>query len=184
MGALVLCAVGGVLIWLLWVLPIVASVDRADPHPLSDTVAVELAASERAGVWAQGISANLGTVECSVTAPDGTRVAQHGAPALDWDDTLWWITPEPGFAQVSQFTSTEAGEYRVQCIDSLDTYEGAFLIAGDSFGGGSVGLGRGGGADYAVGTMLSFGAVFLPLFTVGLAIIVVIRAFASRRRIR
>ncbi|PVE92263.1 hypothetical protein [Microbacterium sp. TPD7012] len=179
--AAVLGTVGGALIWMLWVLPIVASVDRAEPHPLGDAIVVDLDADERAGIWAQGISANLGSLECVVVAPGGEPVAQRGAPALDWSSTLWWMTPKPGFEQTAQFTAPAAGPYEVRCADSLDIYDGAFLIAGDSFGGGSIGLGRGGGADYPIGTMLSFGAVFLPPFAVAVTIIVLIRVAASRR---
>ncbi|WP_435743718.1 hypothetical protein [Microbacterium sp. PMB16] len=172
------------LIWTLWVLPIAASVDAADSRPLGATFTVELEAGERVGVWSQGISASLGTTECTVTAPDDSRVAQRGAPALDWDDTLWWMTPKRGFAQMSQVTAATTGDHRIRCEDSLDTYDGAFLVAGDSFGGGSIGLGRGGGADYAVGTMLAFGAVFLPPFAVGVTIIVLVRTASARRSAR
>ena len=184
MLAAVLGAIGGTLIWVLWVLPIVASVDRADPRPLGDAIVVELGVDERAGVWSQGVSASLGTLDCVVTGPDGASVAQRGAPALDWSSTLWWMTPKPGFVQTSQFTASAAGAYEVRCADSLGIYDGAFLIAGDSFGGGSIGLGRGGGADYPVGTMLSFGAVFLPPFAVAVSIIVLIRVAVSRRALR
>ena len=184
MLAAVLGAIGGTLIWVLWVLPVVASVDRADPRPLGDAIVVELGVDERAGVWSQGVSASLGTLDCVVTGPDGASVAQRGAPALDWSSTLWWMTPKPGFVQTSQFTASAAGAYEVRCADSLDIYDGAFLIAGDSFGGGSIGLGRGGGADYPVGTMLSFGAVFLPPFAVAVSIIVLIRVAVSRRALR
>lgn len=183
-AAAVLGGVGGALIWVLWVLPIVASVDRAEPRPLGDAIVVELGADQRAGVWAQGVSASLGTLDCVVTAPDGGAVAQRGAPALDWSSTLWWMTPKAGFEQITQFTASTAGAHEVRCTDSLDIYDGAFLIAGDSFGGGSIGLGRGGNADYPVGTMLSFGAVFLPPFAVGVTIIVLIRLGVSRRTAR
>lgn len=177
-----ICAVGGVLIWVLWVFPVVASVDAADTHPMGERALVELDAGERVGVWGRGISANLGTMACTVTAPEGDGVATSSGPSLDWSDTLWWMTPKWGFEQSAQFTAADTGAYRVSCADSLDTYDGEFLIAGDSFGGGSIGLGRNGGSDYAIGSLLAFGAVFCPLVAVMLLVIVGVRLAVTRRR--
>ncbi|MCK2036271.1 hypothetical protein KZC51_08985 [Microbacterium sp. SSW1-49] len=182
LGAALTSVVAGALIWLLWVLPVATSVDRAAAHPLGEPAIVELDAGQRVGIWGSGISANLGTMACTVNTAEGEDVATRGGPALVWSDTLWWMTPKWGFEQSVQFTALEAGMYRVSCADSLDTYDGEFLVAGDSFGGGSVGLGRHGGSDFAVGSVLAFGAVFCPLFAVLLPIVIGIRLAISRRR--
>lgn len=177
-----LCAVAAVLIWTLWVLPVAASVDRADPSPLGRDVEVELEEGARGGVWSSGISAMLGTIECTVAGPDGVELALRAAPSLNWDDTLWWMTPKRGFAQSAQFTTTTAGVHTVTCSDGLDTYDGEFLVAGDTFGSGSIGLGRNGGSDFAIGTLLAFGAVFCPPLAVLLPVVIVIRRLVTRRR--
>jgi hypothetical protein len=174
--------VGAVLIWVLWVFPVAASVEAADPHPIGESAVAELAAGERVGIWGRGISANLGTMACTVAAPDGEGVATRGGPSLGWSDTLWWMTPRWGFEQSAQFIAPDAGAYRVSCVDSLDTYDGDFLIAGDTFGSGSIGLGRNGGSDFAVGSLLAFGAVFCPLLAVLLPAVIGIRLAVTRRR--
>lgn len=179
-----LCAVGGVLIWVLWVLPVAASVDAADTHPMGEDARVELDAGERVGIWGRGISASLGTMTCIVAAPQGDDMATSIGPSLDWSDTLWWMTPKWGFERSAQFTAADAGAYRVSCADSLDTYDGEFLIAGDSFGGGSIGLGRNGGSDFAIGSLLAFGAVFCPPVAVMLLVIIGIRLARAKRRSR
>ncbi|KJL28461.1 hypothetical protein [Microbacterium oxydans] len=182
----VCCAVIGALIWILWVLPITASVDAASAQPIgSSPAAVQLDAGARVGIWGRGISPTLGTMSCAVTAPSGDAVGQHGGPSLTWSDTLWWMTPKWGFEQVSRFTAPTAGEYLVVCTDSLQTYDGEFLVAGDAFGAGDIGLGRTGGADFAIGSVLAFGAIVCPLVAVLLGIILGIRALrlvAARRR--
>lgn len=180
LGAALLAAVAGVLIWMLWVLPVASSVERAHPVPLGRTLSVDLDAGEGAGVWASGISAALGTMRCGVAGPDDTRVQLVSAPSLNWDDTLWWMTPRTGFEQVLRFTASESGAHRVHCEDSLETYDGAFLLADDSFGEGAVGLGRGSG--FAPGTVLAFCAVVLPLFAVLLPIVIGLRLLLTRRR--
>lgn len=179
-----LCGCVGVLIWILWVLPVVASVEDAVPSPLGRTAEVELDSGERGGVWGSGISAALGTMECVVVGPGGGELPLRGAPSLTWDDTLWWMTPKPGFEQSAQFTSDRAGTHTVTCVDTLDTYDGEFLVAGDVFGSGSVGLGRNGGSDFAVGTLLAFGAVFCPLIAVLLPGVILMRRVVARRRMR
>ncbi|MGH3691549.1 MAG: hypothetical protein ACRDT7_15465 [Microbacterium sp.] len=181
-GFSALCAVAGALIWILWVAPIASSVADADAVPIGGSVKLDLAAGERVGVWGSGISAAFGTMECTVTAPDGTELPQRGGPSLSWDDTLWWMTPKRGFEQRAQFTSVDAGLHTVTCVDSLDTYDGEFLLAGDAFGTGSVGLGRSGGSDFAVGTLLAFGAVFCLPVAVALPVVISIRRLAARRR--
>ncbi|PRB15188.1 hypothetical protein [Microbacterium sp. MYb62] len=177
-----LCACAGILIWTLWVLPVSASVAQADPQPLGRTAEIDLGAGERIGVWGGGISAMLGTMECAVIGPDDIELPQRGGPSLSWDDTLWWMTPRHGFEQRAQFTSVEAGLHTVTCTDALDTYDGEFLLAGDVFGTGSIGLGRNGASDFAVGTLLAVGAVFCPLIVVLVPGVIGIRRLVSRRR--
>lgn len=182
--ATLVCAIGGVLIWLLWVLPVASSVDAAADHPLGEPAVVELDAGQTVGIWGRGISANLGTMACTVTTAAGEGVVTRGGPSLDWSDTLWWMTPKWGYEQSAQFTADDAGAYRVSCVDSLDTYDGEFLIAGDSFGSGTIGLGRNGGSDFAVGSLLAFGAVFCPPLAVVLPIVIGIRVAVARGRAR
>jgi hypothetical protein len=179
-----LCAIGGVLIWLLWVFPVASSVDAAADHPLGEPAVVELDPGQTVGIWGRGISASLGTMACTVSTPAGEGVVTRGGPSLDWSDTLWWMTPKWGYEQSAQFTAADAGAYRVSCADSLDTYDGEFLVAGDSFGSGSIGLGRNGGSDFAVGSLLAFGAVFCPLLAVLLPIVIGIRLAVTRGRAR
>lgn len=177
-----LCACAGVLIWTLWVLPVASSVGDAEPLPLGQVAEVDLGEGERVGVWAGGRSAMLGTMQCTVVAPDGSELPQRRGPSLTWDDTLWWMTPRHGFEQRAQFTSIEAGVHTVTCTDALDTYDGEFLIAGDVFGSGSLGLGRNGGSDFAVGTLLAVGAVFCPMIVLLLPAVILIRRLVTRRR--
>lgn len=181
-GFSALCACIGVLIWALWVLPVSASVGEADPVPLGRAVTVDLPAGERVGIWGSGVSAMLGTLECSVSDPSGDELAQRRGPSLSWDDTLWWMTPKRGFEQHTQFTSGDSGVHTVTCTDSLDTYDGEFLVAGDAFGGGSIGLGRTGGNDFAMGTLLAFGAVFCLPVAVLLPVVILVRRLVTRRR--
>ena len=176
------CAIGGVLIWLLWVFPVAGSVEAATAHPLGESAVVELDAGQRVGIWGRGIAANLGTMACTVETAEGEEVATRGGPSLVWSDTLWWMTPKWGFEQRAQFTAVETGIHRVSCADSLDTYDGEFLVAGDSFGSGSIGLGRNGGSDFAVGSLLAFGAVFCPLLAVLLPLVIGIRLVVTRGR--
>lgn len=179
--AAAICAVTGILIWTLWVLPIVRSIDAAEDVVIGETMAVELDAGSRVGVWTSGISATLGTMDCTVIGPDGGERPQRGASAVSWDDVLWWMTPRPGFVQSSQFTAAEAGTHLVDCRDSLDTYDGRFLVAGDSIGDGSIGLGRTGGNDFAVGTLLALGAVMCPPLAVLLPLVILLRRLITRR---
>lgn len=180
LGAAAVAAVAGALIWLLWVLPISASVEQAQSRPLGRTISVELEAGEGAGIWASGISPTLGTSECTVRGPGGDTATQGGAPSLNWDDTLWWMTPRQGFEQISRFTAAETGAHEVRCTDALDTYDGEFLLAGDAFGDGAVGLGRSGAAEFAVGTFLAFCAVVLPAFAILLPIVIGLRLLVAR----
>ncbi len=176
-----ICAVTGILIWTLWVLPIARSIEAAEDAPIGETMAVDLDAGARVGIWTSGISAALGTMDCTVIGPDGSERPQRSASAVSWDDVLWWMTPRPGFVQSAQFTVVEAGTHLVDCRDSLDTYDGRFLIAGDSIGDGSIGLGRTGGNDFAVGTLLVLGAVMCPPLAVLLPLVILLRRLITRR---
>ncbi|KAA0961436.1 hypothetical protein FQ142_11515 [Microbacterium sp. ANT_H45B] len=180
--AAAVCAVAGVLIWTLWVLPIVRSVEAAEDVPLGTTAVVDLEEGERVGIWASGISASLGTMECRAVGPDHDVRPQRGPSALSWDDVLWWMTPRTGFVQSSQFTAAESGAHRVTCRDSLDTYDGRFLVAGDSIGQGSIGLGRNGGVDFAQGTLLAAGAVMCPPLAVSLPLVILGRRLITGAR--
>lgn len=179
--AAAVCAVVSVLIWTLWVLPIVRSIDAAQPAAVGRTLAVELSEGETVGIWASGRSPALGTMECGVVGPGGAELPQSGGSSLGWDDVLWWVTPRHGLAQHSQFTSTAAGEHLVRCEDSLDTYEGEFLVAGDSFGTGDIGLGRTGGSDYSIGAILVFCAVLCPPLAVLIPVVIIVRRLVARR---
>ncbi|MFK4730582.1 hypothetical protein ROT00_12905 [Agromyces mediolanus] len=183
-AAAAVCAVAAALIWWLWVAPIVQSVAAADSRPLGEAVTVELAAGEHAGVWARGIAANLGTVECRATGPGGGALAMRTGPSLDWDDTLWWMTPKPGFVQVLRFTADDAGSYAVSCRDSLETYDAEVLVAGDAFGSGVLGLGAGGASRFPIGSVLAFGAVVLPAVAVLIPVVILLRRAGTRVRER
>lgn len=178
------CAIAAGLIWWLWVAPVVQSVAAAEPHRLGEPIAVQLSAGERAGVWASGIAANLGTVECRASGPGGGDLTLRSGPSLDWDDTLWWMTPKPGFAQVLQFTAERAGVHTVSCRDALDTYDAEVLVAGDAFGSGGLGLGAGGASRFPIGSVLAFGAVVFPGVAVLIPIVIALRRASSRRRER
>ncbi|MFD6055467.1 hypothetical protein [Agromyces sp. NPDC060279] len=179
-----MCAVAAALIWWLWVAPIVQSVAAAESRPLGEAATVELAAGERAGVWARGIAANLGTLECRAIGPGGAESAMRSGPSLDWDDTLWWMTPKPGFVQLLQFTADRAGDYAVSCVDALDTYDAEVLVAGDAFGSGSLGLGAGGASRFPIGSVLAFGAVVFPGVAVLIPIVIGLRRWVGRVRDR
>nr|WP_201469317.1 hypothetical protein [Microbacterium hydrocarbonoxydans] len=175
------CAVISVLIWSLWVLPIVRSIDEARSTPTGRTVAVELAEGETVGIWASGTSAALGTMTCSVVDSGGSELPQWGGPTLGWEDVLWWMSPRHGFAQQSQITSRAAGEHLVRCEDALGTYEGEFLVAADSFGSGAIGLGRNGGSEYPIGSILVYCAVICPLLAVLIPVVILLRRLVARR---
>lgn len=174
-------AVAGAGIWGLWVLPVNASVRDAEPHSIGTPIAVTLTAGDRAGIWTNSLAADLEVLECEVRDSAGSEVAIRRAPALDWDDTLWWVNSRPGFAQVRAFTAERDGEYSVGCRDQTGWYEGEVLVAADSFGAGSVGLGRFGSNDFAKGTILSFCAVVCPLLS-GLLALMAGFSWLSRRR--
>ena len=179
--AAAVCAVVSILIWMLWVLPVAGSIDDARPVPIGRTIAVDLSEGQTVGIWASGRSAALGSMDCTVTDVHGSEVPQSGGSSLRWDDVLWWMTPRRGFEQHSQITASEAGEYVVRCEDSLDTYDGEFLVAGDSFGTGDVGLGRTGGSDYSIGAILVFCAVLCPPVAVLIPAVILLRRLFTRR---
>jgi len=158
-GLVAICFVGSALIWILWVLPIARSIERAEPVPLGEPIEVSAGAH---GVWASGRAAMLGLVRCE---SDG---ALSSGPSLEWDDTLWWMTPREGFEQ----TRRVSGATRVVCEATLDSYEGEYLVARDAFGSRSVWIGRMGEPS---GTVLAVGAVGLPLFAVFLTPILIVQ---------
>lgn len=172
-------ALAGAGVWVLWVLPMDASVRDARPYSIGSSVEVTLVAGERVGIWSSSIAADLEVLECEVTGPDGADAATRRPPALNWDDTLWWFTSRPGFAQFRAFGAAHDGKYSVQCRDETGWYEGEFLLASDSFGGGSVGLGRFGSSDFATGTILAFCAVVCPLLA---GLLVVMAGFSATSR--
>lgn len=182
LGTALVALLAGILIWMMWVIPIASSVDGAEPSALSSTIRVDVDEGERFGIWASGISPALGSTSCTAIAPDGVELPRRGAPSLTWDDTLWWMTPRRGFEQIAQFTASESGAHMVTCADSLGTYDGEFLVAGDTFGGGELGLGRTGSNGFAMGTVLAFCAVVLPLFSVLLPVVIALRIAFTRRR--
>lgn len=184
LGGAALALVVGALIWVLWVLPIARSVGEATPTPIGVPVVVDLEAGERVGIWSSGLPASFGTMDCTVTSPEGAPVPQVGPPSLTWDDTLWWMTPRRGFEQLSQIVGASAGPHTIECSDSLDRYDGEVLVAGDAFGPESIGLGRTGSSDFAGGTLLAFGAVVCPPFAVLLPIVIGLRRLRDRRRAR
>lgn len=168
-------------IWGLWVLPVNASVREAKPHPIGAPVEVKLAAGERAGIWSNSMAADLEVLECEATDPEGADVAMRRAPALNWEDTLWWVTSRQGFTQVRGFEAELEGRYSVVCRDQTGWYDGEMLIVSDSFGGGSVGLGRLGSNGFAAGTILAFCAVVCPLLAGLLVVMAGFSAFSRRR---
>ena len=174
-------ALAGAGVWGLWVLPTNASVRDARPHPIESHIEATLAAGERVGIWSNSVAADLEVLECEVIGPDGAEVATRRAPALNWDDTLWWFSARPGFTQLRAFEAAHDGRYSVQCQDETGWYEGEFLLASDSFGGGSIGLGRFGSNDFATGTILAFCAVVCPLLA-GLLVVMAGFSALSRRR--
>lgn len=182
LAAALIGAIAGALIWVLWVLPISRSVADAEPAPIGSVVEVDLDSGQRIGIWGTGRAIWLGSVECDVRAPDGSEVPTHGGPSLRWDDTLWWMTPRDGFEQFAVVTAVDSGVHTVRCRDSVETYDGEFLTAGDTFGGGDIGLGRTGSNDVAIGTIFAFSAVVLPLFCVLLVIVIAVRRLRDRRR--
>lgn len=161
----VACLIGTALIWILWVVPVARSVDEAEPVPLGRTIAVSDGAH---GVWVSGRAGMLGLVQCT---SDGEVTS---GPSLDWEDTLWWMTPREGFEQ----TRRVSGATSITCESTLESYEGEYLVARDVFGSRKVWIGRMGEPS---GTVLALGAVGLPLFAVFLTPVLVVREL---RRVR
>lgn len=173
-------AVIAALVWLLWAMPVIESVGAAEPRPFGATTTIALDAGERAGIWSDSAAAALETLECKATDERGREIGLRRAPALSWDDALWWATPRSGFEQVRAFTAPGDGPVQVRCLDRLGVYDDRFLVAGDSFGSGSIGLGRTGGNDFAVGTILVFCAVVCPLLAAFLLVLSAIGAVTRR----
>ncbi|MDQ1128556.1 hypothetical protein [Microbacterium sp. SORGH_AS_0888] len=160
------CLIATVLIWLLWVLPVAASIQRSTPQSLGSTSQVTASAGERVGVWASGAAASFGLLRCEATDADGAVLDVRRGRSLGWDDTLWWMTPRPGFEQVFQVESSRAGVIAVTCVSAIDTYDAEFLVAGDTFMNGSIGLGRTGSVGFDIGSVLAITAVGFPLFAI------------------
>lgn len=177
----VVSGIGAVLVWVLWALPVADSLGEATPVPLGTPVSVVLSEGERAGLWMNSPAEALGTYRCDVQGPRGRAVPTAQPPALEWSDVLWWASDRPMFAQVLGFAAASPGEYTVTCVERTGSYGGDVLLARNSFGAGTIGLGRTGGADFAVGSLLAFCAVVLPLLS-GLLFVMsgctaVVRAF-------
>lgn len=177
-----LCALGSVLVWLLWAHPVADALNRAETHPLGVPLQVDLEQKQRVGIWTNSVAADLGTLKCSVTTLGGKSVPTVAPPALEWSDVLWWASSRPGFSQIAGFSAPESSEYTVQCTERTGWYDGDLLLAADSFGEGSIGLGRMGAADFAQGTILVYAAVVLPLLTLGLGLMTFVAALRGRTR--
>lgn len=178
----IVCALGSILVWLLWAHPVADALNRAETHPLGVPLHVDLEQKQRVGIWTNNVAADLGTLECSVTTLAGEPVPTVAPPALEWSDVLWWASSRPGFSQIAGFSAPESAEYTVQCTERTGWYDGDLLVAADSFGEGSIGLGRMGAADFAQGTILVYAAVVLPLLTLGLGVMTLVAALRGRRR--
>lgn len=179
-------ALATVLIWVSWVLPISRSIESATPAPIGSSVVYDVEKGKTVGIWTSGQSSWLGTVSCAVEGPDGGKPRVLTVRGLSWEDTLWWITPRSGFEQTRWFTAISSGNHTVTCRDSLDTYEGEYLLAKSAAGSGQLGLGRSGGASYAKSEILAMSAVFAPLLAILLIPIMTIqtlRVCRSRRKI-
>lgn len=158
-----LSAIGAVLVWMLWALPIARSLEASSPGPLDVPVTIRLATGERAGVWMDSAATAFATSSCSVIDPTGAEAPTTRPPALEWSDVLWWVSDRPMFQQVVGIEARRAGEHIVRCAERTGWLDGEILVARDSFGGGAIGLGRTGAADFATGTILVFCAAVLPL---------------------
>ena len=160
----------GALVWALWVVPINASVRDAQPQPVGTSSEVVLDTEASLGIWTDSVAADLGMLTCTMTDDGGNEVGARRPPALNWDDVLWWATARPRFAQIVAFVAPHEGSYTVSCSERISNYDGQFLVAGNSFGEDSIGLGRSGSNDFATGTILAYCAVVCPLLAVLLLI--------------
>ena len=122
-------------------------------------------------MWALGPAATLGLVDC---VSDGGMAA---GPSLDWEDTLWWMTPREGFSEVRRVS----GATYLRCESTMGEYDGEYLVARDVFGSRQVWIGRMGERS---GTVLAVGAVGLPLFSIFLTPILVVQSIRRSRRQR
>lgn len=179
--ACALSAALGLGLWLFWVLPIRASVADAAPVPSGTSVSLRLADGQRVGIWASGRAAILGTLDCSVRSGEGETPSVHRVRELNWNDTLWWVTPRHGFESYAGFTAGRAGDYVVSCADSIGAYEANVLLAKDPSAPGWLGLGRGGSADFRLSSVFAFSAVVAPLLAVLLLPIMAAQTLRARR---
>lgn len=180
----IVCAVIGALIWALWVGPVNRSIAAAQPAEVGTTLSLDLAENQTVGIWANGISSALGTMDCEIAGPNGSAPAMVTVHGLGWEDTLWWITARSGFEQYARFTASEAGAHTVTCADSLDTYDGSFLLADDTGTNSSIGLGRLGAADFPAVEVLAFSVIVCPLVAVLLIPIMTVQTLRLRRHSR
>lgn len=67
------------------------------------------------------------------------------------------------------------------CRDSLDTYEGEYLLAKSAAGGGQLGVGRS-GVTFAKSEILAMSAVFAPLLLIPIMTIQTLRARLNWRK--
>lgn len=170
------------LVWLLWVLPINHSIESATPTEIGAPIAHEAKDGAAIGIWSTGASALLGSMQCTVTGPLGDQATVRTVPVLGWDDTLWWVTARSGFKQTHWFTASGTGTHTVDCIDSLGSYGGEYLLADSTNAGGLLGMGRSGGVTFPLSSALAVAAVGAPLLAVLLTPIMAIQTVRLRRR--
>jgi len=168
---------GAALLWVLWVLPIAASVANATPIPLGAAQDVQLRAGDQLGIWTSAPVPGL--VQCAATQGNGEEVRFSHGPTTGWDTTLWWVTPGDGFKQQFKIAAQTDGSISVKCWSGAADPEGDYLIADDTFMGGTIGLGRSGTNDYALSAVLAIGAVLLPLLALALLPVLI---FGPRRK--
>lgn len=178
-AAAVASALATVLIWALWVLPISRSIESATPESIGSSVVYDVEKGKKVGIWTSGHSSWLGTVSCTVEGPDGGNPSVLNVRSLSWEDTLWWKTPRQSFEQTRWFTATSSGSHSIMCRDSLDTYEGEYLLGKSAAGGGQLGVGRS-GVTFAKSEILAMSAVFAPLLLILLIPIMTIQTLRAR----
>lgn len=179
---LLAAAIAGILVWLFWVLPVTRSVESAIPAELGTVLVQELSAQQTVGIWSTRQAATFGTARCTVAGPHGAAIALRASHDIGWDDTLWWMTAQPGFRPTHSFRAQDAGTYTVTCSDVLATYGGEYLLAQSTQGGRLLGVGRGGGASYPFGSVLAITAVGAPLLVIMLTPIMIVQTIRTRRR--
>lgn len=173
-AAAVASALTTVLIWALWVLPISRSIES-----IGSSVVYDVEKGKKVGIWTSGHSSRLGTVSCTVEGPDGGNPSVLNVRSLSWEDTLWWKAPRQGFEQTRWFTATSSVSHSVMCRDSLDTYDGEYLLAKSATVGGQLGVKRI-GVTFAKSEILAMSAVFAPQLLILLIPIMTIQTLRVR----